>query len=142
MKRVLIITVIVTAIYVMDTDGWRKIHLKAVCVSPTAKKKKIIMKEKKIKMKLKGYKKALEQYRDWLSLNYFHRAKIMMDLSDGTVWIDIFTDCNSYNVYHSDTIISLSDYILEREDEGELNMALLKEYGEKLLAGAEQVQDA
>lgn len=93
-------------------------------------------------MNLKGHKKALGQYRDWLSLNYFHRAKIMIDLSDGTVWTDIFTDCNSYNVYHSDTIISLSDYILEREEEGELNMALLKEYGKKLLAKTEQAQVA
>lgn len=93
-------------------------------------------------MKLKGYKKALGEYRRWLSLNYFHRAEIMMDLSDGTVWTDIFIDCNSYNVYHSDSIISLSDYILEREEEGELNMTLLKEYGEKLLAKTEQVQVA
>lgn len=92
-------------------------------------------------MKLTGYKKALGEYRYWLSLNYFHRAKIMIDLSDGTVWTDVFTDCNSYNIYHSDSIISLSDYILERE-EGELNMALLKEYGEKLLVETEQEQAA
>lgn len=92
-------------------------------------------------MKLKGYKKALGEYRHWLSINYFHRAKIMIDLSDGTVWTDVFTDCNSWCVYHSDSITSLSDYILERE-EGELNMTLLKEYGEKLLAETEQVQIA
>lgn len=89
-------------------------------------------------MKLKGYKKALGQYRGWLSLNYFHRASIMIDLSDGTVWTDVFTDCNTYTDYHSDMIISLSNYILERE-EGKLNMALLKKYGEKLLAETEQV---
>lgn len=93
-------------------------------------------------MKLKGYKKALGQYRDWLSLNYFHRAKIMIDLSDGAVWTDIFLSCNNYNIYHSDTIISLSDYILEREEEGKLNMALLKEYGKKLLAKTVQEQAA
>lgn len=92
-------------------------------------------------MKLIGYKKALGEYRHWLSLNYFHCAKIMIDLSDGTVWTDVFTDCNSYNIYHSDSIISLSDYMLERE-EGELNMTLLREYGEKLLAEAYQEQAA
>jgi hypothetical protein len=68
-------------------------------------------------MKIKGLKKAcgdLNGYRKFT-------RHVMYDRRDNTVWIDVFTDCNSWNEYNSDNIIRVmrvsnldQDYITQK----------------------------
>ena len=80
-------------------------------------------------MKITGVKKAIGDYKSWMSRRYGNAANIMLDKSTGEVWTDVFTDCNSWIEYHSESIISLLSYIRQRTDE-ELSMQLLKTYAE------------
>ena len=84
-------------------------------------------------MKITGVKKAIGDYKDWISRRYGNAANIMLDKSTGKVWTDVFTDCNSWIEYHSESVISLLSYIRQRTDE-ELSMQLLKTYAEIAIA--------
>ena len=79
--------------------------------------------------KITGIRKAITEYKNWLAIDYRHTANIMLDKSTGEVWTDIFLDCNEWKEYHSDDIISLSDYVRLRTDRP-FTMQLLKEYTE------------
>ena len=79
--------------------------------------------------KITGIRKAITEYKNWLAIDYRHTANIMLDKSTGEVWTDIFLDCNEWKEYHSDDIISLSDYVRLRTDRP-FTMQLLKEYAE------------
>lgn len=59
-------------------------------------------------MKIKGLKKAVGEYKRWVNSGYGRIADIMMDTSDGTIWCDAFLSSNSWKVYHSEDIISLT----------------------------------
>ena len=76
-----------------------------------------------------GIRNAITEYKNWLTTDYRHTANIMLDKSTGEVWTDIFPDCNEWKEYHSDDIISLSDYVRLRTDRP-FTMQLLKEYAE------------
>lgn len=70
----------------------------------------------KDKNEIQSDKKALGQYRDY-NFNYFLQSKNHDWLYQIVVWTDIFLSCNNtYNIYHSDTIISLSDTFWEKEE--------------------------
>ena len=77
-------------------------------------------------IKITGIKKAIGDYKNWLSIDWRHTANIMLDKSTGEVWTDCFIDCNSWKEYHSEDVISLSDYIRLRTDKP-FTMQLLKE---------------
>lgn len=56
-------------------------------------------------------KKIREEYEDarkFVSQGKFRYYKMMLDLSDGSIWADVFLDCNDWKVYHSESIIQLS----------------------------------
>ena len=84
-------------------------------------------------MKVKGIKKAITTKRNWEERDYFYRTNIMFDLSDGEVWTDTFTSCNSYINYHSNTIMSITNILCERELK--TNMANVKLICSELLGG-------
>lgn len=86
-------------------------------------------------VKITGIKSAIGDYNNWINRDWRHSANIMIDLSTGEIWTDIFTDRNSWKEYHSNSIISLSSYITERIDK-KLTMELLKEYATNLLSKA------
>jgi hypothetical protein len=53
-------------------------------------------------MKLTGIKRATGDYNHWQG-----DAVVMLDVSDGRIWTDTFVGSGSWNVYHSNTIISI-----------------------------------
>ena len=84
-------------------------------------------------IKITGIKKAIGDYNSWLRMDWRHTANIMLDKSTGEVWTDCFIDCNTWKEYHSEDVISLSDYIRLRTDKP-FTMQLLKEYAEIAIA--------
>lgn len=85
-------------------------------------------------VKITGIKSAIGDYNNWIDRDWRHSADIMIDLSDGQIWTDIFTDRNSWKEYHSNSIISLSRRI-QRITEEKLTMELLKKYAIELMIG-------
>lgn len=67
--------------------------------------------ERRIRRKLiqKQVKKEFELARKWCKYDSFSRYyKMMIDTSDGDIWSDCFLSTETWHVYHSDTIVSLS----------------------------------
>lgn len=55
----------------------------------------------------KAVKKAEKEARAWCKNDWRHTYQIMLDTYDADIWPDLFTDCNTWKEYKSDTIISL-----------------------------------
>ena len=84
-------------------------------------------------IKITGSKKAIREYKSWLSQDFRRSANIKLNKSTGEVWTDCFLDCNSWKEYHSEDVISLSDYIREMTEEP-FTMAILRKYAEMAIA--------
>lgn len=71
--------------------------------------------------KITGIRKAVGNAQEWVKLDNRHVAEIMMDLSDGSVWADCLTSCNSWKDYHNNhdivnVSIALRSYGVDAED--------------------------
>ena len=57
--------------------------------------------------------------RQWCKQDFGRYYKLMIDVSDGEIWSDVFLTENDWKEYHSDSIISLDTefgYVHEMED--------------------------
>lgn len=66
------------------------------------------MKEIKRSELKKMIRKEYKEARQWCRLDFGRTYNMMIDTEDGKVWSDVFLDENTYKIYHSDTIFSLS----------------------------------
>lgn len=55
----------------------------------------------------KAVKAAEKEARAWCKGDSRRSYQIMIDTDDAEIWADTFVDCNSWNQYRSDSIISL-----------------------------------
>jgi hypothetical protein len=55
--------------------------------------------KKNNKMKIKGIKKAVSKFNGWNGA-----ATVYYDTDDNSVWTNVYTSCNSWTQYDSDTI--------------------------------------
>lgn len=70
---------------------------------------------------LKAVKKAFKEGRQWAELDWGYAYALMLDTSDASVWADTFINCNDCKVYHSETIVMLTEYSRTiKESEGSL----------------------
>lgn len=56
----------------------------------------------------KAVEKAYREGHKWARLDQGHTYTIMIDISNGDIWVDTFIDCNSWKEYRSETIQGLS----------------------------------
>ena len=80
------------------------------------------------KFKVSGVKKALGDYNNWLKMDPRYRANIMIDLSDGRVWTDVFIDSSTRRQYCNKSIKSLSVYMSIRGVAESPTKELVKKY--------------
>ena len=66
-------------------------------------------------MKVKGIKKAVGEYNRWVNSGYGRIADIMMDISNGEIWCDVFLSRNSWKVYHTEDVISITAIMFNYE---------------------------
>lgn len=50
----------------------------------------------------------LKEAREFCTCGYGRYYKMMIDLSDGSIWSDHFLDCDTRKEYHSENIVRLS----------------------------------
>lgn len=70
---------------------------------------------------------ALEEGRDWCRLDTSHCYQIKMDISDGSIWVDLL-DENHWKVYRDDSIVTLykTASTIKEMEAGYLEAAIIK----------------
>lgn len=56
----------------------------------------------------KSVKEELKEALKWCDGDYDRYYKLMMDVSNGSIWADTFLSQNDWKIYHSDSIQSLN----------------------------------
>ena len=51
--------------------------------------------------------KARKEAKEWMKGDRGRKAILMLDISDGDVWVDVFTNENDSKVYKSETIVGI-----------------------------------
>ena len=80
----------------------------------------------KSNVKIHGIKKAVGEAKEWNNRSYGYVTNVMLDTETGEVWTDVFIDCNTWKEYHKESIHSVTDYIVMRHDNIEINMKNVK----------------